>query len=175
MLKGSKLARNNEVDLILAVGGGSVIDCAKGVSATAYADDGEEIFNRYWIRREPITNKVIPVASILTMVGTGSEMNGGSVIRDFKQMIKEVRKFPVECFPKFSILNPEFTFTVSKYQMVSGIFDIMSHLMEQYFSGNDDNTTDYLIEGLLKSVIHSARIAITDPTNYEARSNIMYN
>jgi len=174
MLEGSKLARENNVDLILAVGGGSVIDCAKGVSATAYTDDGEEVFNRYWIRREPVTNKVIPVASILTMVGTGSEMNGGSVIRDCKQMIKEVRKFPVECFPKFSILNPEFTFTVPKFQMVSGIFDIMSHLMEQYFSGSDDNTTDYLIEGLLKSVIHSARIAIQDPTNYEARSNIMW-
>jgi len=172
MLEGSKLARENEVDLILAVGGGSVIDCAKGVSATAYAEG--EVFNRYWIRREPVTNKVIPVASILTMVGTGSEMNGGSVIRDCDQMIKEVRKFPVECFPRFSILNPEFTFTVPKFQMVSGIFDVMSHLMEQYFSGEDDNTSDYMIEGLLKSVIHSAPIAIADPTNYEARSNIMW-
>ncbi|OUM65286.1 hypothetical protein PIROE2DRAFT_7749 [Piromyces sp. E2] len=172
MLEGSKLARENEVDLILAVGGGSVIDCAKGVSATAYCEG--EVFNRYWIRREPVSNKTIPVASILTMVGTGSEMNGGSVIRDTKQMIKEVRKFPVECFPKFSILNPEFTFTVSKYLMVSGIFDVMSHLMEQYFSGTDDNTSDYMIEALLKSVIHSAKIAIVDPTNYEARSNIMW-
>jgi len=81
MLEGSRLARENEVDLILAVGGGSVIDCAKGVSATAYADE-KDIFNRYWVRREPVTNKVIPVASVLTMVGTGSEMNGGSVIRD---------------------------------------------------------------------------------------------
>jgi alcohol dehydrogenase YqhD (iron-dependent ADH family) len=172
MLEGSKLAKDNEVDLILAVGGGSVIDCAKGISATAYCEG--EVFNRYWIRREPVTNKTIPVASILTMVGTGSEMNGGSVIRDTKQMIKEVRKFPVECFPKFSILNPEFTFTVPKFQMASGIFDVMSHLMEQYFSGTDDNTSDYIIEGLLKSVIHSARIAIIDPTNYEARSNIMW-
>ncbi|ORX45635.1 hypothetical protein BCR36DRAFT_333067 [Piromyces finnis] len=172
MLEGSKLAKENEVDLILAVGGGSVIDCAKGISATAYCEG--EVFNRYWIRREPVTNKTIPVASILTMVGTGSEMNGGSVIRDVKQMIKEVRKFPVECFPKFSILNPEFTFTVPKFQMVSGIFDVMSHLMEQYFSGNDDNTSDYMIEGLLKSVIHSAKIAIADQTNYEARSNIMW-
>jgi len=172
MLEGSKLAKDNEVDLILAVGGGSVIDCAKGVSATAYCEG--EVFNRYWIRREPVTNKTIPVASILTMVGTGSEMNGGSVIRDCEQMIKEVRKFPVECFPKFSILNPEFTYTVPKYQMVSGVFDIMSHLMEQYFSGDDDNTSDYIIEGIYKNVIRAVKIAIDDPTNYEARSNIMW-
>jgi len=172
MLEGAKLVKENNVDLILAVGGGSVIDCAKGVSATAYCEG--EVFNRYWIRREPVTNKTIPVAAILTMVGTGSEMNGGSVIRDTKQMIKEVRKFPVECFPKFSILNPEFTFTVSKYQMVSGVFDIMSHLMEQYFSGDDDNTSDYIIEGIYKNVIRAVKIAVDDPTNYEARSNIMW-
>jgi len=172
MLEGSKLAKDNEVDLILAVGGGSVIDCAKGVSATAYCEG--EVFNRYWIRREPVTNKTIPVASILTMVGTGSEMNGGSVIRDCEQMIKEVRKFPVECFPKFSILNPEFTYTVPKYQMVSGVFDIMSHLMEQYFSGDDDNTSDYIIEGIYRCVINAARAAVKDQKDYEARSNIMW-
>ena len=82
--------------------------------------------------------------------------------------------FPPEVYPKFSILNPEFTYSVPKMQMVSGIFDIMSHLCEQYFSGDDDNVTDYLIEAVLKSLIVSARAAIKNPTDYEARSNIMW-
>ena len=174
MLEGAKLVRENNIDLILAVGGGSVVDCSKGISVAAYYD-GDDIFKEYWCDVAPLRgNKIVPVASVLTMVGTGSEMNGGSVISDTVNKIKNGRVFPPEVFPKFSILNPEFTFTVPKYQMVSGIFDIMSHLMEQYFSGDDDNTSDYLIEGLYKSVIHSARIAIQDPLNYEARSNIMW-
>jgi len=174
MLEGAKLVKDNNIDLILAVGGGSVVDCAKGISVSAYYD-GDNVFQEYWCDWAPLRgNKIAPVASVLTMVGTGSEMNGGSVISDTVNKIKNGRVFPPEVYPKFSILNPEFTFTVSKYQMVSGIFDIMSHLMEQYFSGDDDNTSDYLIEGLYKSVIHSARIAVQDPLNYEARSNIMW-
>jgi len=174
MLEGAKMVRDNNVDLILAVGGGSVVDCAKGISVAAYADPNMDVFNEYWLQWAPLKNKVVPVASVLTMVGTGSEMNGGSVISDEDRKIKSGRVFPNEVYPKFSILNPEFTFTVSKYQMVSGIFDIMSHCMEQYFSGDDDNTSDYLIEGILKSVIHSTKIAIQNPKDYEARSNIMW-
>ena len=82
--------------------------------------------------------------------------------------------FPPEVYPKFSILNPEFTYSVPHTQMVSGIFDIISHLCEQYFSGDDDNVSDYLIEADLKAVIRNARIANKDPQNYEARSNIMW-
>ncbi|OUM57501.1 hypothetical protein PIROE2DRAFT_17498 [Piromyces sp. E2] len=177
MLEGAKIVKENNIDLILAVGGGSVIDCAKGISVSAYADG--DVFQRYWINHEELNNKVVPVASILTMVGTGSEMNGGSVISDINNKIKADRCFPPHVFPKFSILNPEFTYTIPKYQMVSGIFDIMSHLMEQYFSGNDDkdsfcNTSDYITEAIFKSLIHSTKIALNDPTNYEARSNIMW-
>ena len=171
MLEGAKIAKDNNVDLILAVGGGSVIDCAKGISVSAYAEDP---FVRYWLNQEPVTNKIIPVASILTMVGTASEMNAGSVITDVERKRKKGRVFDYNVNPKFSILNPELTYTVPKYQMVSGIFDIMSHLMEQYFSGEDDNTSDYLIEALMKSLINSTRIALKDPYNYEARSNIMW-
>ena len=108
------------------------------------------------------------------MVGTGSEMNGGSVITNEELKLKNGRVYPSEVYPKFSILNPEYTFSVPQYQMVSGIFDIISHLMEQYFSGNDNNTTDYVIEGLLRSVIDNARVAIKNPNDYEARSNIMW-
>lgn len=172
MTEGARLARENEADLILAVGGGSVIDCAKGISVAAYA--GEDVFRRFWLNYEPVQHKLIPVGSILTMAGTGSEMNGGSVITDTEHKIKTGRVFPPEVYPKFSILNPEYTYTVSDYQMVSGIFDIMSHLMEQYFSGDDDNVSDYLIEALLKSLIKSTKKALINPRDYEARSNIMW-
>ena len=172
VLEGGELVRNNKVDFILAVGGGSVIDCAKAISVSAYCEG--DAFKRYWMNFEPITNKIIPVGSVLTMVGTGSEMNGGSVITNEELKIKNGRVYSSEVYPKFSILNPEYTFSVPQYQMVSGIFDIISHLMEQYFSGDDNNTTDYVIEGLLRSVIDNARVAIKNPEDYEARSNIMW-
>lgn len=172
VLEGAKLVRDNNVDLILAVGGGSVIDCAKAISVSAYCEG--DAFTRYWLQFESVDNKIVPVASILTLAGTGSEMNGGSVITNTEIKIKTGRVFPPNVNPKFSILNPEYTFTLSKYQMVSGIFDMMSHLMESYFSGNDDVTTDYLIEGLLRSIKHSSKIAIENPNDYEARSNLMW-
>ncbi|WP_319524875.1 iron-containing alcohol dehydrogenase [uncultured Desulfosarcina sp.] len=173
MLEGCERVRENDVNLILAVGGGSVIDCAKGISVSAYCD--EDPFTKYWLQFQPVTNKTVPVASILTMVGTGSEMNGGSVITNEETKIKAGRVFPADVYPRFSILNPEYTYTVPQYQMVSGVFDTMSHLMEQYFTGDDCNTTDYLIEALLRSSIDNARAALKDPEDYEARSNIMWN
>lgn len=172
VLEGARLVRENKVDLILAVGGGSVVDCAKAISVSAYAEG--DPWQKYWIEFQPLDSEIVPVASILTMVGTGSEMNGGSVITNEEVTVKEGRVFPPEVNPKFSILNPEYTYSVPKIQMVSGIFDIMSHLCEQYFSGDDDNTTDYLIEAVMKSLINSARVAIQNPEDYEARSNIMW-
>lgn len=172
LLEGAKLVRENNVDLILAVGGGSVIDCAKGISVSAYCEG--DAWQRYWINFEEVNNKIVPVGSILTMAGTGSEMNGGSVITNEDKMLKNGRVYPSNVNPKFSILNPEYTYTVSEYQMASGIFDTFSHLMEQYFSGEDDNTTDYMIEGIMRSLINSGRIAMDNPKDYEARSNIMW-
>lgn len=172
LLEGARLVRENNVDLILAVGGGSVIDCAKGISVSAYCDG--DPWQKYWVDFKDVDNRIVPVGSVLTMAGTGSEMNGGSVITNEEKMLKNGRVFPANVNPKFSILNPEYTFTVPKYQMSSGIFDTMSHLMEQYFSGDDDNTTDYILEGVMRSLIHSAKIAVNEPENYEARSNIMW-
>ncbi len=172
LLEGARLVRENNVDLILAVGGGSVIDCAKGISVSAYCEG--DPWQRYWVNFEDVDNKIVPVASILTMAGTGSEMNGGSVITNEEKMLKNGRVFPSNVNPKFSVLNPEYTYTVPKYQMVSGIFDTMSHLMEQYFSGDDDNTTDYVLEGVMRSLIHSAHAALKNQQDYEARSNIMW-
>lgn len=170
--QGARLVREHQVDLILAVGGGSVIDCSKGISVAAYCQG--DPWQKYWVDMEAVDHPVVPVGSILTMAGTGSEMNGGSVITNEEVKLKNGRVFEPEVYPKFSILNPEYTYTVPKYQMVSGIFDTMSHLMEQYFSGEDDNTTDYLIEGVMDSLIHSAREALQDPRSYQARSNIMW-
>lgn len=172
LYEGAKLARENNADLILAVGGGSTIDYAKGVSASAWCD--EDPWEKYYERQEEPTCKIIPVASILTMVGTGSEMNGGSVITNHEKKLKVGKVFGDNVMPKFSILNPKFTFTVPRYQMVAGFFDIMCHILEQYLSNHDDNTSDYLAEGLMRSLIHSSRIAIKNPEDYEARSNIMW-
>ncbi len=172
VLEGARLVRENKIDLILAVGGGSVIDCAKAISVSAYAKG--DPWQRYWIDFEEVDNEIVPVGTILTMTGTASEMNGGSVITNEEVTIKTGRVYGPEAYPKFSILNPEFTYTVPQKQMVSGVFDVMSHLMEQYFSGDDDNTTDYVIEAVMKSLINSSRIAVKNPEDFEARSNIMW-
>ena len=172
VLEGARLVREGQVDLILAVGGGSTIDCAKAISVSVYCEG--DPWTKYWMNREDVTHPIVPVGSILTMTGTASEMNGGSVITHEELKIKRGRVFPANVNPKFSILNPEYTYSVSKYQMTSGIFDIMSHLMEQYFSGEDDNVTDYLIEGVLENLIGATRKALRDSTDYEARSNIMW-
>lgn len=172
LFEGCALARENRVDLILAVGGGSVCDYAKAVSVSAYCN--ENPWNKYYLRMEEPDNEILPVGCVLTMVGTGSEMNGGSVITNHGQKLKIGHVFGENVFPKFSVLNPEFTLTLPKYQMVSGIFDILSHILEQYFSGEDDNTSDYIMEGLLRSLIHSSKIAVENPNDYEARSNIMW-
>lgn len=172
LYEGCKIAKDNNVDLILAVGGGSVCDYSKAVSVSAYCE--EDPWDKYYLRMEDVSNKIIPVGCVLTMVGTGSEMNGGSVITNHQSKLKIGHVFGDNVFPKFSILNPTFTFTLPKYQMVAGFYDIMSHILEQYFSGDDDNTSDYIMEGLLKSLIHSSKIAVENPQDYEARSNIMW-
>ena len=172
LIEGVKVARENKIDFILAVGGGSVCDYSKAVSVSVNCD--EDPWEKYFIRFEEPTCDIVPVGCVLTMVGTGSEMNGGSVITNHHQKLKIGHVFGEEVFPKFAVLNPEFTFSVPQYQMVSGIYDIMSHILEQYFSGEDDNTSDYIMEGMLRSLIHSADAAVKNPRDYEARSNIMW-
>lgn len=172
VMEGCQRVRDNRVDLILAVGGGSTIDYAKGVSASAWCE--EDAWEKYWVRQGWPSCPTVPVGAVLTMVGTGSEMNGGSVISNRKAGFKLGKVFGPDLYPKFTILNPRFTMTVPQYQMVAGFFDIMSHLMEQYFAGKADCTTDYLIEGLMRSLVHSSRIAARNPQDYEARANIMW-
>ena len=170
--EGAKIAREHNADLLLAVGGGSVCDYAKGVSVSAWSD--EDPWTKYYLNMKEPDNKIIPVGCVLTMVGTGSEMNGGSVITNHEQKLKIGHVFGTEVMPKFTVLNPIYTFTVPQRQMVAGIYDAFSHICEQYFSDFDDNTSDYIAEGLMKSIINSSRIAIKNPNDYEARSNIMW-
>ena len=170
--EGVRIARENKVDLLLAMGGGSCCDYAKAVSVSVNCDD--DPWEKYYIRFEEPDCELIPVACILTMAGTGSEMNAGSVITNHDQKLKIGHVFGEEVMPKFSILNPKFTMSLPKRQMVAGIYDIFNHICEQYFSGEDDNTSDYIAEALMKSVIHSSLIAVENPEDYEARSNIMW-
>ncbi len=173
LYEGIEIARNHNVDLLLAVGGGSVCDYCKAVSVSVNCD--EDPWEKYYINFEEPTCEIIPVGCVLTMVGTGSEMNAGSVITNHKSKLKIGHVFADEkIMPRFSILNPKYTLTLPHYQMVSGIYDIFNHICEQYFSGEDDNTSDYISEGLMKSLINSSRIANRDSQNYEARSNIMW-
>ena len=170
--EGVAIARENNIDFILAVGGGSVCDYSKAVSVSVNCND--DPWEKYFIRFEEPDCKIIPVGCVLTMAGTGSEMNGGSVITNHEKKLKIGHVFGDDVMPKFSILNPKYTMTLPKYQMCAGIYDIFNHICEQYFSGEDDNTSDYISEGLMKGLIHASRIAVNDPQNYEARSNIMW-
>lgn len=173
LYEGVAIARNHKVDLLLAVGGGSVCDYAKAVSVSVNCE--EDPWEKYYLKFEEPACEIIPVGCVLTMVGTGSEMNAGAVITNHDAKLKIGHVFADEkIMPRFSILNPKYTLTLPRYQMVSGIYDIFNHICEQYFSGEDDNTSDYISEGLMKSVIHSSRIANKNPQDYEARSNIMW-
>lgn len=173
LYEGIEIARQHQADLLLAVGGGSVCDYAKAVSVSVNCE--EDPWQKYFLRFEEPSCETLPVGCVLTMVGTGSEMNAGAVItnQETKQKIGHV--FADEkIIPRFAILNPKYTMTLPHRQMVAGIYDIFNHICEQYFSGKDDNTSDYISEGLMRSVLHASRIANKNPQDYEARSNLMW-
>lgn len=173
LYEGIEIARKHQADLLLAVGGGSVCDYAKAVSVSVNCE--EDPWEKYFVRFEEPSCETLPVGCVLTMVGTGSEMNAGCVItnQEIKQKIGHV--FADEkIIPRFAILNPRYTMTLPHRQMVAGIYDIFNHICEQYFSGEDDNTSDYISEGLMRSVLHASRIANKKPQDYEARSNLMW-
>ena len=160
--EGVEIARTHQADLLLAVGGGSVCDYSKAVAVSVHCK--EDLWEKYYQRFEEPDCEIVPVGCVLTMVGTGSEMNAGSVItnQETKQKIGHVFADPA-VMPRFSILNPVYTMTLPHYQMVSGIYDIFNHICEQYFSGEDDNTSDYISEGLMRSLLHASRIANQKP------------
>ena len=169
--EGIEIIKKNDIDFILAVGGGSVIDCAKAMAAGAKMD--KDFWETLYIDKKPITS-AIPVGSILTLAGTGSEMNTSSVITNWEKQIKTAYGSP-HLFPKFSILNPKYTMSLPIEQVVYGSVDILSHLFEVYFSAPDtSNLSDDLSEAIMKNVITNLRAALNDLSNYEARSNLMW-
>jgi len=172
VLEGAKIAKEQDVDLILAVGGGSVMDCCKAVSLAAVYDG--DVWTDFWAKAGAIDVKPISLGIIMTVSGTGSEMNGGAVITNEALKIKTGRDYPA-LNARFALLDPLYTYTVPKLQMISGAFDSFTHMMETYFSAPDvDNVSDSINEALMKSVVRNLRRAIENPQDYEARSNLVW-
>lgn len=170
---GADICKKNNIDLILAMGGGSTIDCAKAIGLQSKYD-GDFWADFYIGGKKELIKEVTPVASILTLAATGSEMNGSTVISNMSVNMKVGFNHP-KLKPVFSVEDPEYTYSVSRYQTCAGAIDIMSHLFEQYFSAEKDGfMQNRLIEGLLKTIIHYAPIALENPKDYEARANIMW-
>lgn len=171
VIKGVEMCREHNVDVILAVGGGSTIDCSKAIAAGVFYEgnpwefvvgDGESI------------TQALPIITVLTIAATGSEMNWGSVITN--EETKEKLSFHNRLvIPKVSILDPTYTFSVPTYQTMAGSADIFSHLIENYFNQtNDTMVQDGIAEGLMRTVLSYTPIALKEPTNYEARANLMW-
>lgn len=172
VMEGAELARKGKIDLILGVGGGSVMDCCKAVSMAAVYDG--DIWTEFFARPGIMEFEPLPLGVVVTVTGTGSEMNGGAVITNEELKVKTGRDYP-KCNPRFALMDPAYTYSVPMKQMVSGGFDILSHIMEIYFSGPDeDNVSDDMGEALMRNVIRNLRAAIQNPENYTARSNLMW-
>ena len=167
--EGAKLARENHVDLILAVGGGSVSDCCKVISAQAKLDeDIWELENT----KHTFPTEFIPLGTIVTVFGTGSEMNNGAVITHEEKKIKGALW---GAQADFAFLDPSYTLSVPMKQVISGAFDTLSHAMETYFGKPDENNlSDDLGEAVMRSVIHNTRVLLTDPENDDARSELAW-
>ncbi|WP_125152358.1 iron-containing alcohol dehydrogenase [Clostridium rectalis] len=170
VIKGVDLCRNNNVDIILAVGGGSVIDCCKAIAAGVYYDGSPWDF----CIGKAIIKKALPIGTILTLSATGSEMNGNAVISNWSTKEKLSLSSPY-VKPKFSILDPTYTMTLPAKQTAAGTVDIISHVFEQYFSNTEGTyITDRISEAIIKTCIHNAPIAMENGNNYDARANLMW-
>ncbi len=172
MMEGKKAVQENDVDLILGVGGGSVMDCCKAISMAAATD--RDVWEEFWINRGVVDFDPVPVGVVVTVVGTGSEVNGEGVITHEEQKIKTSRHYP-RCNPKFAMMDPTYTYSVPPMQTAAGGFDMLSHVMETYFSEPDeDNISDGISETLMRTIVKNLPVAMKEPENYEARSNLMW-
>ncbi len=168
--KGAEICKEKKIDMILAVGGGSSIDAAKHISCAAcYEGDAWDLM----LDRSLMT-KALPIAVVLTMAATGSEMNPGAVITN-EETNEKLEISGSILYPTISVCDPTYLYTLPKKQTAAGVADILSHAMEQYFQPTDDAyLTDRISEALMKTVIHYAPIALAEPENYEARANLMW-
>ena len=172
VMEGVRLAREGQVQMILGIGGGSVMDCAKAVALAAGCRG--DAWENYWARKGIIDFDPIPTGMIPTTAGTGSECNGATVITHEKRKIKTGYDYP-KCSPRFALMDPVYTFSVPKEQMVAGAFDSLSHIMETYFSEPDEqNVSDELAEALMRNIIRNMRMAVENPRDYTARSNLLW-
>ncbi len=169
--KGAEICRKEDIDVLLAVGGGSTIDCAKAVAAaTLFEGDAWDMV----LQRRKFQGPALPLVTILTLAATGSEMNNAGVISNLSTNQKLGVGSP-SMLPRVSFLDPENTFTVSKYQTAAGSADIISHLMENYFKRTEGtDVQDSVAEGLMRSVIKNCPIALKNPEDYDARANLMW-
>lgn len=171
--EGIALCKEHQIDFILAVGGGSVIDCTKFIAGGAKLPDNVDFWQRFFLEHHTVT-EAIPFGVVLTMAATGSEMNNGGVITDWETQ-KKLSGYGTAIFPQFSMLDPTYTYTLPREQVAYGIVDMLSHLMEQYMSTpDDDNVTDSAIEGVFKNIVRNGRKSMENLEDYEARSNIMW-
>jgi hypothetical protein len=168
--KGVELCKENNIDVIIAAGGGSTIDCSKVIGAgTYYEGDAWDL-----VKDSSKINKTIPVVTILTLAATGSEMNGSAVISN-PETNEKLGTTSDNMKPVASILDPEYTYTLPAIQTAAGCADIMSHVIENYFGDEDDcYLQNQFSEGILKTCIKYAPIALSEPTNFEARANLMW-
>lgn len=172
VLEGIHLAKSHDIDLILGIGGGSVMDCAKAVSLGARCNG--DPWENFWERKGIVDFVPIPVGAIPTTAGTGSECNGAAVITNEKTKVKIGYDY-AKCNPVFALMDPVYTYSVPEKQMVSGAFDSLSHIMETYFSEPDEqNVSDEIGEALMRSIIRNTLQAVRDPKDYTARSNLMW-
>lgn len=170
--EGAQLARQHKVDMILAVGGGSVMDCCKAVSLAArYSGD---IWADFWARPGVIEAEPLPLGAVVTAAGGGSACSGRAVLTNEALKLRVCRDYPA-LGPCFALMDPTYTYSVPSKQVAAGGFDVLSHLMETYFSAPDtDNVSDDLLEALIHSIIRDLRIAMQDLHNYTVRSNLMW-
>lgn len=169
--EGIKICKKEKIDFILAVGGGSVIDCSKAISVGALTT--KDVWKNFYVEKKECES-VLPIGTILTCIGTGSEMNNDSVITNYKT--NEKLNYPNDkTYPLFSILNPKYTYSLSSSQTTYGAIDIIAHAFEQYFSyPNELNLSDHISEKIIKFVIDNLPIVLNDPTNYNSRANLMW-
>lgn len=167
--EGARLAREKGVDYIIAIGGGSVMDCSKAIALGAVEDD---VWEKHWVRFEPIAVTPLPLGIVVTATGTGSEGNGGAVITNEETRVKTGKDYP-ELNARFAILDPTLTFTVPPTQTISGAYDSLNHMMEEYFSlPVGDVLADDMLEAAMRSVIRDLPKVIENPEDYQARANL---
>lgn len=169
VLEGVRICKEQNIDVILSVGGGSVLDCTKAIAGAACSDaDPWDV-----VTMKAPTTKAVPIVDIITLAATGSEYDSGAVISRTETNDK-LAYFSKHVFPEVSFIDPTYTFTLPAKQTLAGVADCINHIMEQYFCGVHILMNDAFMEGAIKSLMKNVKIVLAEPENYEARAEIFY-